>query len=210
MPIRICIVEDDPIIRESMAEVVRNAADCTLLADFGTAEELIGQFRNLHPEVVLMDIQLPGRSGIECVQELKAKYPKTQFLIISVFEDNEKIFDALCAGATGYLLKSTDSQKLIQAIKDIYRGESPMSGVIARKVIGNFQNTKRKSDYFSMLSEREREILEYLSRGYRYKEIASRINLSVMTVRTHIHNIYEKLQVSSRTDALNKVFKTHS
>jgi DNA-binding NarL/FixJ family response regulator len=206
MPIRICIVEDDPIIREGLVEVIRNSENCNLLDAFETAEELMAQFRALQPEVVLMDIQLPGRSGIECVSELKAKYPKTQFLIISVFEDNENIFDALCAGATGYLLKSNDSQKLVQSINEIYRGESPMSGTIARKVIGSFQHTKKSSDYFNILSEREREILDYLSRGFRYKEIASRISLSTETVRTHIHNIYGKLQVSSRTDALNKVF----
>ena len=206
MPIRICIVEDDPIIREGLVEVIRNSENCNLLDAFETAEELMAQFRALQPEVVLMDIQLPGRSGIECVSELKAKYPKTQILIISVFEDNENIFDALCAGATGYLLKSNDSQKLVQSINEIYRGESPMSGTIARKVIGSFQYTKKSSDYFNILSEREREILDYLSRGFRYKEIASRISLSTETVRTHIHNIYGKLQVSSRTDALNKVF----
>jgi DNA-binding NarL/FixJ family response regulator len=207
LSIRICIVEDDPIIRGGLVEVIRNSESCDLLDAFETAEELIGKFRELQPDVVLMDIQLPGRSGIECVRELKIKSPKTQFLIISVFEDNENIFDALCAGATGYLLKSTDSQKLIQSIKDIYRGESPMSGTIARKVIGNFQNQKKSSDYLNLLSEREREILDYLSRGFRYKEIAGRVSLSVETVRTHIHNIYEKLQVSSRTDALNKVFE---
>jgi DNA-binding NarL/FixJ family response regulator len=206
MPIRICIVEDDPIIREGLVEVIRNSENCNLIDAFETAEDLMAQFRALQPEVVLMDIQLPGRSGIECVSELKAKYPKTQFLIISVFEDNENIFDALCAGATGYLLKSNDSQKLVQSINEIYRGESPMSGTIARKVIGSFQHTKKSSDYFNILSEREREILDYLSRGFRYKEIASRISLSTETVRTHIHNIYGKLQVSSRTDALNKVF----
>jgi DNA-binding NarL/FixJ family response regulator len=206
MPIRICIVEDDPIIREGLVEVIRNSENCNLLDAFETAEDLMAQFRALQPEVVLMDIQLPGRSGIECVSELKSKYPKTQFLIISVFEDNENIFDALCAGATGYLLKSNDSQKLVQSINEIYRGESPMSGTIARKVIGSFQHTKKSSDYFNILSEREREILDYLSRGFRYKEIASRISLSTETVRTHIHNIYGKLQVSSRTDALNKVF----
>jgi DNA-binding NarL/FixJ family response regulator len=140
------------------------------------------------------------------VKELKIKYPETQFLICSVFEDNDNIFDALCAGATGYMLKSTDLNKLIQSIVEVNRGESPMSGSIARKVIGIFQNRKTSDEYLKLLSEREREILDFLARGLRYKEIASRINVSIETVRTHIRNIYEKLQVSSRTDALNKVF----
>ena len=206
MNIKVCIVEDDKILREGMAEGVRQSDDCELMGSFDSAEGLIKEFRMLRPEVVLMDIQLPGRSGIECVKELKIKYPETQFLICSVFEDNDNIFDALCAGATGYMLKSTDLDKLIESIREVHRGESPMSGIIARKVLGTFQNRKTTDEYLKLLSEREREILDYLARGFRYKEIASRINLSVETVRTHIRNIYEKLQVDSRTDALNKVF----
>lgn len=206
MSIKVCIVEDDKVIREGTAEGIIQSQECELVGAFESAEELINIFKTLNPEVVLMDIQLPGRSGIECVKELKIKYPKTQFLICSVFEDNDNIFDALCAGATGYMLKSTDLNKLIQSIVEVNRGESPMSGSIARKVIGNFQNRKTSDEYLKLLSEREREILDYLARGLRYKEIASRINVSIETVRTHIRNVYEKLQVSSRTDALNKVY----
>jgi DNA-binding NarL/FixJ family response regulator len=206
MSIRVCIVEDDKVLREGMAEGIRQSGECDLLGSFESGEELIKVFKTLKPEVVLMDIQLPGRSGIECVKELKIKYPETQFLICSIFEDNDNIFDALCAGATGYMLKSTDFNKLIQSIVEVHRGESPMSGSIARKVLGSFQNRKTSDEYLKLLSEREREILDYLARGLRYKEISSRINVSTETVRTHIRNIYEKLQVSSRTDALNKVF----
>lgn len=207
MSIRVCIVEDDEIIRKSMMDIISGSPDCQMMEAFDTAEDFMKKVRYLQPDVVLMDIQLPGRSGIECVGEMKQRFPKIQFLICSVLEDNDKIYDALCAGATGYLLKSIDSQKLIQSIVEINKGESPMSGLIARKVISNFQNQKIPKVYIELLSEREREILNYLSHGFRYKEIASRINLSVETVRTHIRNIYDKLQVSSRTDALNKVFK---
>ena len=206
MAISVCIVEDDNIILEMFSEIINGSDACRLVMAFDTAEAFMKEVHRLLPDVVIMDIQLPGRNGIECTRELKMKYPEMQFLMCSVLDDNDNIFDALCAGATGYLLKNIDANKLIQSIIEIYNGESPMSGVIARKVLRSFQNSKSPEMQLSLLSEREREILHYLSRGYRYKEIASRINISIETVRTHIRNIYDKLQVSSRTDALNKVF----
>ena len=208
MSIRVCILEDDKIVRDGMAELVNQSDECFLVGTYETAEELMKQFNIINPDVVLVDIRLPGRSGIDCIRELKSRYPeiKTQFLVCSVYKDNENIFDALCAGATGYIVKSDGMKHLIESIKEIHRGESPMSGVIARQVIAAFQNRKTKDEYLQLLTEREREILDFLSRGHRYKEISSRLSVSLETIRTHIHNIYEKLQVSSRTDALNKVF----
>ncbi len=206
MAIRFCIVEDDDVIRDGFTQILSGVSDMQCDGAFASGEAFLQQVDALQPDVVLMDIQLPGRSGIDCVQEVKLKYPKMQFLICSVFDDNENIFNALCAGATGYLLKSCDAAKLIQSVREIHNGESPMSGVIARKVIGNFQQERRAEAYFTLLSDREREILELLAKGFRYKEIATQLFLSVETVRTHIRNIYEKLQVSSRTDAINKVY----
>lgn len=206
MPIKICLVEDDREIRQLMSDMVLVSGEFDFLGGFETAEDLIRVFEKLNPDVVLMDLQLPGRTGTECIRELKIKRPQTQFLVCTVFEDNENIYDALLAGATGYLLKSSDSNNIIDAIHSVNRGESPMSGVIARKVIENFTIRKKNQDYFHLLTEREREIIEHLSKGFRYKEIATHLNLSTETVRTHIRNVYEKLQVGTRTEALNKIF----
>lgn len=206
MSIRFCIVEDDELIREGFTQVLSNVTGLEFIASYSSSEAFMKDIRTTRPDVVLMDIQLPGRSGIECVLEMKAKYPDVQFLICSIFDDNENIYDALCAGATGYLLKSCNADQLVNSIFEIHRGESPMSGTIARKVIAKFHGSKKPNEYFDLLSEREREILELLSRGFRYKEIADKLSLSVETIRTHIRNIYLKLQVSSRTDAINKVF----
>lgn len=206
MPVKVCLVEDDRDIREMMTELVMQSDQCEVCGSFETAEELLKNVVALMPDVVLTDLQLPGRSGIDLIRELKLKYPKMQFLVCTVFEDNEKIYDALCAGATGYLLKSADARNIVENILGVYRGESPMSGTIARKVIENFYQRKKTSSYSDLLTEREREIVEYLSKGYRYKEIAAETNISVETVRTHIRNIYEKLQVNTRTEALNRVF----
>lgn len=189
-----------------MADLIQASEVCELLGTFGTAEEFIRLVDKLRPEVVLTDIQLPGRNGIECIRELKLKYPDMQFVVCTIFEDNENIYDALCAGATGYLLKSSDVGNIIGSITGVMRGESPMSGIIARKVISTFQQRHRSEDYTKLLSERGRTILEYLAKGYRYKEIAAELGISTETVRTHIRNIYEKLQVNSRTEALNKIY----
>ncbi|MBS3913758.1 MAG: response regulator transcription factor [Bacteroidetes bacterium] len=206
MAIGVCIVEDDREIRELLSDLVLASGQFDFLGGFETAEDLMRAFRKLQPDVVLMDLQLPGRSGIECIRELKLKRPETQFLVCTVFEDNERVYEALLAGATGYMLKSSDGNSLIEAISSVHRGESPMTGVIARKVIENFTKRKPSVDYAEKLTEREREIVEYLSRGFRYKEIASQLGLSTETVRTHIRNVYEKLQVGTRTEAINKIY----
>lgn len=207
MAIKVCLVEDDREIRQLISEMIVVSDQFDFLGGFDTAEDLIRVFDKLNPNVVLMDLQLPGRNGIECIRELKLKKPQTQFLVYTVFEDNEKVYDALLAGATGYLLKSSDIRNVVDAILSVYRGESPMSGVIARKVIENLTSRKKSKEYTEKLTERERQILEFLAKGFRYKEIASELNISTETVRTHIRNIYEKLQVGNRMDAVNKVFR---
>lgn len=210
MSIRVCLVEDDREIRQLLSDLILESDKFDFLGGFETAEDLMRAFQKLQPDVVIMDLQLPGRSGTECIRELKLKRPDTQFLVCTVFEDNERVYDALLAGATGYMLKSSDSLRIIDAISSVYKGESPMSGVIARKVIDNFTSRKKSSEYAEKLTEREREIVELLSRGYRYKEIAAQLGLSTETVRTHIRNVYEKLQVGTRTEAINKIYGNNS
>lgn len=204
--IKVVIVEDDQEMREGLESIVRSnpALDC--VAAYSSAEEALEHISACIPDIVLMDIHLPGISGIECVKRLKPTLPLTQFLMCTVYEDSENIFDSLCAGATGYLLKNSPPGKITDAIIDLYHGGSPMSPAIARKVISVFQPAGKPYKELENLTRRELEILDLLDKGYRYKEIADRLCISFETVRTHIHNIYEKLHVQSRTEALNKAF----
>jgi DNA-binding NarL/FixJ family response regulator len=205
MSIRIALVEDDPELLEGMSSMLSTSADVSLSGTFASAEEFLAQAEQLRPDVVLMDIGLPGMSGIECVARTKASIPSVQFLMWTTFEDDEKIFDALRAGAAGYILKNSTLQTILESISDISRGGSPMSSSIARKVIESFHPRKDVLEEHN-LTAREREILGWLAKGLRYKEIAARLFISTETVRKHIRNMYEKLHVQSRTDALNKVF----
>jgi DNA-binding NarL/FixJ family response regulator len=205
-PIRIAIVEDDKELLKGISKTLSSSREVELLATFSNAEDFLAQTERLKPEITLMDIGLPKLSGIECMRQLKPLFPKMQFLMWTTFEDDEKIFDALKAGASGYILKSATTEQMLQAIRELHQGGSPMSSTIARKVIASFHAPEIKSSEYN-LTNRENEILEFLAKGYRYKEIASTLFLSLETVRSHVHHIYEKLQVSSRTDALNKVFK---
>ena len=204
--IKVVIVEDDKEMREGLESIVRShpALDC--LATFPSAEDALEHISSNIPDIVLMDILLPGISGIECIKQLKPALPLTQFMMCTVYEDNENVFDSLCAGATGYLLKNSPPGKITDAIIDLYHGGSPMSSVIARKVIKTFQPVGQNNPEVESLTKREREMLDLLAKGYRYKEIADQLFISFETVRTHIHNIYEKLHVQSRTEALNKAF----
>jgi DNA-binding NarL/FixJ family response regulator len=152
----------------------------------------------------LFDVNLPGMSGIDCIQRLKILHPRMQMMVLTVYDNTDTIFQALKAGATSFLLKSTPPEKVIEAIEDVFNGGSPISSQIARKVIEAFTVKEKTNEYFQELSKREQEILEQLSKGYRYKEIADQLFLSIETVRTHIRNIYEKLQVNSRVEALKK------
>lgn len=204
-PIRIAIVEDDQELLKGVSQAMLFSDEIDLVATFTNAEDFIRESPTLALDIVLMDIGLPKKSGIACMKLVKPLFPDMQFLMWTSFEDDEKIFDALQAGANGYILKTATLQQLIQAIVELHRGGSPMSSSIARKVIASFHSAEIKQSAYN-LTKRENEILEQLAKGYRYKEIADRFFLSIETVRSHVHHIYEKLQVSSRTDALNKIY----
>jgi DNA-binding NarL/FixJ family response regulator len=205
--LRIAIVEDDNELRKFMEETICSCSDFFLEGTFSSAEDFKKDFHRLSDlNVVVMDINLPGMSGIQCIEELKPKNPSVQYLVCTVFEDSINLFNALCAGATGYILKSASEEKFIRAIKDISEGGSPMSPQIARMVVGSFPQKKSNLDLLNDLNKREREILDLLAAGFRYKEIAGKLFLSIETVRTYIRDIYSKLHVHSRTDAVNKLY----
>lgn len=206
MKLKIGIVEDERQIRDSLVTLINENEGFECKNAFADAETAIIRIPSLTLDVVLMDIHLPGKSGIECISILKPLCPATQFVMFTSFEDTESVFNALKVGATGYLTKTMQTTKILQALVDVHNGGSPMSSHIARKIVSSF-HAQGPNKELEKLSVRETEILQYLSKGLRYKEIAAEMFLSVETVRTHIRNIYEKLQVNSRTDALNKVFK---
>lgn len=203
--ISVAIVEDDVPAREIIAGWIRGANGFELVGEFDDAETAIAQLPHTKPSVVLFDINLPGMSGIECVRKLKPRLPETQFLMVTVYEDANHIFNALSAGASGYLLKQMRRNELLDALKETQAGGSPMSSQIARKVVQSFyRNESGPSGEDVELSPREREVLELLARGYLYKEIAEMLKISVQTVNTYIRRIYEKLHVRSRAQAVAK------
>jgi DNA-binding NarL/FixJ family response regulator len=202
--IKIAIVEDEKAVREGLKLLIDGTEGYKCVAVYPNAEEALQGLLDAEPDVVLMDIHLPGMSGIECVAKLKEKDPAFQIVMLTIYEDDEQIFKSLAAGAHGYILKKTPPAKLLEAISEVHQGGSPMSSQIARRVVDFFQAKTPSSKETDKLSDREQEILSYLSKGYRYKEIADILCLSIETVRTHIRNIYEKLQVHSRTEALLK------
>jgi DNA-binding NarL/FixJ family response regulator len=204
--ISIAIVEDDKEIAQSLVDLISREDDFVLVRTFPDAESFIYSFTDLNVDVVLMDIGLPGQSGIQAVAKLKPRKPNVQFIMCTVFDDDEKIFQSLCMGATGYLVKNTRADILSDAIRTAFHGGSPMSPSIARKVVQSFQQRKVQADEAELLTTRQWEILNLLDQGFRYKEIADQLNLSFDTIRTYCRNIYDVLQVHSRTDALNKVF----
>lgn len=204
--IRVVIVEDDKEMREGLELIVQSHPSLECLATCPSGEAALETIPVVVPDIVLMDIHLPGISGIECIRQLKPTLPLTQFMMCTVYEDADKVFDSLCAGAAGYLLKNSPPSKITDSIIDLYQGGSPMSSTIARKVIHKFQLSAMPNTDFESLTPREKELLDLLSKGYRYKEIADKLFISFETVRTHIHNIYEKLHVQSRTEALNKAY----
>ncbi len=203
--VRVCVVEDLPEIREGIRFVINQTPGFECLAVFENAEDALSKLPEAQPHIVVMDINLPGMSGIECIRKVRASAPNTQFMMFTVFEDSEQVFEALAAGASGYILKKTPPHKIIEALYELYEGGSPMSASIARKVVNSFQKQSPREEVNS-LSVREKEILDWLAKGLLYKEIADKLSISTGTVRQHIHNIYEKLHVQNRTEALNKVF----
>ncbi|MGA9365282.1 MAG: response regulator transcription factor [Bacteroidota bacterium] len=204
MPIKVAIVEDNDRIREGLAVLIDGSEGFQCSAAYESAEEALRYLPSYHPDGVLMDIQLPRMSGIECVEKLKENNPNVQVIMLTVFEDDEKVFKSIVAGATGYVLKRTPPAELLGAIKEVHEGGSPMSDQIARKVVRAFQQMGKSSKDTENLSEREMEILSYLAKGYQDQEIADHFFISVKTVRTHLRNIYQNLHVRSRTQAVLK------
>ncbi len=205
--IPLIILEDDDKIRNYLAALITGSGDFDLQASFENTEDAILYFENGlgdAVELVLTDIQLPGRSGIDFTAWLKPLRPDIQFMVLSSFEDTDNVFKALKAGASGYILKNTPPAKLIESLHDLRRGGSPMSSQIARKVVGAFQQEVVYTDAKEKLSDREREVLLWLSKGFSYKEIAEKLFISVETVRTHIRNVYEKLHATNKLEALRK------
>lgn len=202
--ISVSIVEDNEGLRRSLTSVLEDSPGFKCLGAFSTAEEALDEIPKHPPEVVLMDINLPGMSGIECVRRLRESLPKTRVIMITIYRDNEKIFEALRAGASGYLLKRATPRIILDAIVDVHQGGSPMSSEVARKVVEAFQQTTAQADPEHELSDREREVLELLSQGLPDKQIAAELNISPRTVRFHLEHIYAKLHVRSRIEAAVK------
>lgn len=207
VPIKVAVIEDDDWIRDTLANQLRAGDNFVLAGAYRTGEEALEALPGNPPDVALMDINLPKMNGIECVRQLKALAPSIQVLMLTVYEDSDRIFNSLLAGASGYLLKRTPRAELLEAIADVYRGNSPMTGHIARKVVQYFNQRGHNDTEIDRLSKREREVLEHLSQGVPYKEIADVLSLSIDTVRIHIKGIYSKLHVHSRGEAVAKFLR---
>jgi DNA-binding NarL/FixJ family response regulator len=204
--IRVCLVEDHRATRESFAKLLNLAPGIECVGTCADGNEAIRKIPELRPDVVMMDINLPGRSGIACVAELKRILPETEFVMLTTYDDTDLIFDALRAGASGYLLKRSAPEELVRAIQDTMRGGSPMSMEIARRVVTHFHRPDRPPS--AVLAAREREILELLSKGLAYKEIADRLSLSPHTIHNRLRGIYRKLQVKSGPEAVAKFLRS--
>jgi len=207
MSVTVSIVEDNDQLRGTLARVINRAEGFHCLSQYPNAEAALESLPNERPNVVLMDINLPGMNGVECVRRLKPLLPETQVVMLTVYEDTENIFNALAAGASGYLLKRTSSAELLAAIRDVHKGGSPMTTHIARKVVQSFQRAGTSAPTTEDLSPREKEVLDCLAQGFLYKEIADKLGIGYETVHTYIRRIYEKLQVRTRTEAVAKFLR---
>jgi DNA-binding NarL/FixJ family response regulator len=207
MNLRVSIVDDDEPISRILADLIRESKNLEFVSAYNDSEVALKQLPTECPDVVLMDINIPGINGIECVRRLKPELPQTQFLMLTVYADADHIFAALAAGATGYLLKGTKRSQLLAAIRQIAVGGSPMSAGIARKVVQSFAKAEPARPNMQTLSPRERSVLDLLAQGYLYKEIAESLSLSVATVDTYVRRVYDKLQVNSRSQAIAKYLK---
>lgn len=207
MHIKVAIVDDDEGIRASLAALIRRAPALELQGDYPDAETAIKAIPKNPPDVVLMDINLPGMKGMDCVRQLKAQLPAVQFLMLTVYEDSDSLFASLKAGASGYLLKRTASARLLEAIRDVHDGGSPMTPQLARRVVQFFTKPAATPSSVSELTASEKEFLDQLANGYAYKEIADRMKISIDTVRSYVRTVYEKLHVHSRTEAVVKYLR---
>lgn len=209
IPIRLAIVEDLEEVVEGLSAFIRRDDGIELVGAFFNAEDAVIRLPELSPDVVIMDINLPGMNGIECIRQVKNLLPRTQFMMLTVYENNDQVLEALKAGASGYLLKKASSIQIIEGVKELHAGGSPMSATIARKLIDLFQEEvmhRPDENAAAVLTQRERSVLELVAKGLLYKEIAVQLGISFHTVRQHIGKIYEKLHVQNKTEAINKVY----
>jgi DNA-binding NarL/FixJ family response regulator len=207
MPIKVSIVDDNEGIRSSLASLIRRSPSLELIGEYADGETAMKEIPGQPPDVVLMDINLPGMDGVECVRQLKSALPGLQVLMLTVYEDSESLFKSLKAGASGYLLKRTASSRLLEAIREVNTGGSPMTPQLARRVVQYFANPPQMESDLDKLTPGERDFLEQLAGGYAYKEIADRMKISIDTVRSYVRTVYEKLHVHSRTEAVVKYLK---
>ena len=206
--INVSIVEDDPHVRAMLAAWINNASGFQLAGQWDNAESALAPMETSRPDVVLMDINLPGMSGVEAVRKLKPVLPETQFLMLTVYEDTDHIYSALAAGASGYLLKQTPREELLAALQDVHSGGSPMTSNIARKIVQSFRRVPAAAAASESLSHREEQVLDMLTQGFLFKEVADRLDISVHTVNTYVRRIYEKLHVQSRAQAVARYAQT--
>ncbi len=205
MSISIAIVEDLDVVRNGLKDFISLSTDFLVVGSYKSGEEALQKLPEIRPDIVIMDINLPGMNGIECIRQVKDKSPGTQFMMFTVYENDDKVFEALKAGASGYLLKNTGLLHIAESVKELHEGGSPMSANIARKMVNLVRgDSDKKTPFLDLLSPREKEILQLLAKGLLYKEIAEQLNITTGTVRIHIHKIYEKLHVQNRTEAINK------
>lgn len=204
--LKICIIEDTLDILHGLENIILEDDRFQLLKSFTNAEDAIADIPLLSPDIVLTDINLPNKSGIDCINEIKDYCPKTQFMMFTIYEGSDQVFEALKAGANGYILKNTSQEKIKDALVELNEGGSPMSPSIARKVLNSFNVTKNTYKMDNILTKREIEVLELLSKGYLYKEIAALQNVSISTIKSHLNHIYQKLQVQNKTEAINKLY----
>jgi DNA-binding NarL/FixJ family response regulator len=201
-PIKVSIVEDITELRDGLLSLLQWDERFEAISSHNDAESAIDSIIALQPDIVVMDINLPGMNGIECIRKIKKDCPATQFIMFTIYEDDEHLFDALEVGASGYILKKASHQKILDSIEELYNGGAPMSTPIARKVINRFK--KPETPDISVITDREKEILTLLSKGLLYKEIGDQLHITTGTVKQHIHKIYEKMHVQNKTEAINK------
>ena len=207
MQIKVAIVDDDEGIRSSLSALIKRAKEFKLTGEFANGENALAEIPKNLPDVVLMDINLPGMKGYDCVRQLKTAHPAVQFLMLTVYEDSDSLFNSLKAGASGYLLKRTASTRLLEAIHDVHNGGSPMTPQLARRVVQFFTKPAETTSPVASLTAGEKEFLNQLANGYAYKEIADRMTISIDTVRSYVRTVYEKLHVHSRTEAVVKYLR---
>lgn len=207
-PIQVSIVEDIQDIREGLKFLLNQEPGFNCLQTYANATDALQGLMADVPDLVIMDINLPDGSGVDCMRHVKARHPRIQFIIFTIYENSDQVFEALAAGANGYLLKNASAAKIIEALRELHDGGSPMSASIARKVVTSFRPPQRTIPEDEKLSPRETDVLDLLAKGLLYKEIADQLHISTGTVRQHIHNIYQKLHVQNRTEALNKAFRS--